>query len=238
MKTISRLLIKISTSLLFAGSLFAQGAMFRSALPTAAISSGNSASGEGSTGTQATAAFSVTTGSTVPCWITWNSSSVNLSSVTDSAGNTYTLLTRATNAANDGQMAYAKNVTGSGTLVVTSTLSAGPGSVHGISCVEVKGANATTPLDVDSVANGSNGNSGTSASVSTSTAAEAIVVGCGVDRAGTTAITTSGYAMKSQSSTNIAGIAGKVTTSTVSSESTAWTFTNGPWWTCGTASFK
>ncbi|MBK8200854.1 MAG: hypothetical protein IPK68_00505 [Bdellovibrionales bacterium] len=94
-----------------------------------------------------TGAFSTTTGNFIVCRIAYNTTSGNLISVTDTALNSYSLATGpATLPATSWRQEiwYAYNITGSGTLNITATLSGTFNIWKQISCNEYQGVLATS----------------------------------------------------------------------------------------------
>jgi hypothetical protein len=89
----------------------------------------------------------VVAGNLIAVWVTWGSSTATLNSVTDSLGNTYTIVQTVTNTTNSQRsaMAYAKNIAG-GANTVTATFSASI-DYRGIIVHEISGADQTAPLD-------------------------------------------------------------------------------------------
>jgi hypothetical protein len=93
----------------------------------------------------ATFGASNTTGNLIAVAVWWVSTTITLNSVTDSQGNTYTLVGSSTqgNGAS-AQLAYAKNITGGSAITVTAHFS---GSTSGAVVIhEVSGADASSPL--------------------------------------------------------------------------------------------
>lgn len=122
-----------------------------------------SASGSGTT--VATGAQNHTAGNTIEVWITWEDTSTTVTQVTDTAGNTYSILTAPTPDGVRGTMAYATNITGHATNVVTATLgSAAP--FKNIVAVQYSGLATSSVLDKQNT-----GTSGGGAGVQVSTGA-------------------------------------------------------------------
>lgn len=224
--------------------LFAQGVRIPGpggSAPAAGLSFGNTGSGEDTSGT----ATSVSTGSintlaagSNAC-IIQGAGTLTLNSVTDGQSNTYVVLTKGTFAnINDTWAAYSLSVTGNATQSITANFN-GPSTGNlSISCAHVPNSTGFE-AGTDVVEPGSNGNTFSAImSLSTSTPATAVIRGCGVDRAGTSTMTTGGYTAVVQSSTNLTSLWGKITTSAISSETVTGTFTNGPWWNCVSMALK
>lgn len=95
----------------------------------------------------ATGAFSATTGNFIVCRVAYNTTSGSLISVTDTASNSYSLATGPTTLPSSTwrqELWYAYNITGSGTLNITATLSATFNIWKQISCNEYSGVQATS----------------------------------------------------------------------------------------------
>lgn len=191
----------------------------------------------------ATASFSVTSGNLVACVVNYRPAQ-SLTSVTDSQSNTYTLLSQAASGSNASQVAYAKNVTGSGSLVVTANFSAST-ALSGIACLEISGVSTTTPLDLDTNASFSDflllsSRELFGGMLTTTTADEAVLIACGYDRdlaAGNTI--DNSYISIAHSAQFIVDVFGKVVSSTLTNEANTITLVSAATFgTCTGASFK
>jgi Chitobiase/beta-hexosaminidase C-terminal domain len=121
----------------------------------------------------------VNPGDLIVVWLWYNSLAQTISSVSDTAGNTYQKAVGPTPGAGalagwQQEIWYAKNVMGAGINVpvtVTATFSSMPGASfeRAISAHEYAGASATAPIDVTSAAIGATANA-SSGSVATNTA--------------------------------------------------------------------
>jgi macrolide-specific efflux system membrane fusion protein len=129
--------------------------------------------GPGSGASVATSAGSHTATNTVIAVVSWEGSGT-LTSVTDTAGNTYTKKTeRRQTAADAVQVAYAFNITGNAANVVTANFS-GTIDFSSIRALQYSGLTTTDPFDVEAGGNGSS-TAATSGSVSTNQADELLI---------------------------------------------------------------
>lgn len=158
----------------------------------------------GFSGTDVAATFdaNVTAGNLICGYVMWGWSGAQptLDSVTDSLGNTYTLLHNPTNATPGAlkfaaAMFYAKNISG-GADTVTATFS-GSVSPRRIVIHEVSGADTTAPLDVSAMLAQSDPGTGTDAVTSgsvTTTASGDYIFGATADVSqGTTPVAGTGF---------------------------------------------
>lgn len=90
----------------------------------------------------------VTAGNLVAVYIAWTNATDTLAGVTDSLGNTYTLVQNSTTLGDYGRAAgaYAKNIIG-GSCTITVTFSSGAFAARTIIAREISGADTTSPLD-------------------------------------------------------------------------------------------
>jgi len=90
----------------------------------------------------------VKAGNLIAVYVAWTNTTDTLSSVTDSLGNTYTLVQNPTTLGAQGRAAgaYAQNILG-GPCTVTATFSPGAFSARTIIVREISGADAFSPLD-------------------------------------------------------------------------------------------
>src|SRR5579871_3209537 len=90
----------------------------------------------------------VTTGNLIAVSVSWNSTTDTIKSITDTCGNTYTIVpaTLVKNNSFSAEAAYAKNVTGGTKCTVTATFS-NKEACKTILIQEVSGADTTSPLD-------------------------------------------------------------------------------------------
>lgn len=130
----------------------------------------------------------VTAGHLIAVGVTWDSTTVTLTSITDSLGNTYTLVGNPTSSITGrAAMSYVPNVLG-GANTVTATFS---GSISSVICVqEISGANASSPLDQSALNAQTNPGTGTDAvtsgTVTTTTAGQYIFGFSGDSNSGAT----------------------------------------------------
>lgn len=112
------------------------------------VQSAQTTTGNVALGTVAVAFVSnVTAGNLIAVGITWYNDPITLSSVTDTLGNTYTVVQTVNIAlAQRYATAYAKNILG-GANTVTATFSLATAIFRGIIVHEVSGADTTAPLD-------------------------------------------------------------------------------------------
>lgn len=149
-----------------------------------AIAYVNSATGsaDASSSTIATTAANHTTGNLLVAFVVWNHASNTLSSVSDTAGNTWTRIT-GTDAlhgtADRCEMFYAKNITGNASNTVTATFSGGA-AFRRIAVVQYSGVDTTAPLD-QATKQTVTDTSITSPSFTTTSADEVIIAGMGSD---------------------------------------------------------
>jgi hypothetical protein len=88
----------------------------------------------------------VTAGNTIGVYVAWTSDTVNLVSVTDNVGNTYTLVQNPTTAANfRAAGAYARNVTG-GSVTITATFD-DLNNDKRLLAHEISGVSTVSPVD-------------------------------------------------------------------------------------------
>lgn len=137
------------------------------------VGAGNSTSST----TVATGATAHTAGNLLVAVVNWENPATNCNSVTDTAGNTYTPLTKRTSTNIGAQMFYAKNITGHATNVVTATFSTGTNG-HSILVHEFSGADLTAPFTTGEEAGASGANNPIDAgNVVTSVADSVLVAG-------------------------------------------------------------
>lgn len=164
------------------------------------ISSAVGDSGGASVNSQATAAQSVTTGNLLVAAIRGGNNSLTVSTVTDTAGNTFTQCPSArSNTSNMTDIWYAKNITGHASDVVTVNYSGGA-TFQGVIAMQFVGLSTTSPQDTS--ANGhATGTSVTSGSFTPAGAGEvAVVVASPSSGAAWTAGT--GYGLQTNSGTS------------------------------------
>lgn len=129
--------------------------------------------GPGSGASVATSAGSHTAGNALKVVVSWEGSGT-LTSVTDTAGNTYFKKTERRQPAADAvQIAYAFNIVGHATNVVTANFT-GTIDFSSIRVLQYSGLTTTDPFDVEAGGNGTSG-SATSGSVSTNQADELLI---------------------------------------------------------------
>lgn len=132
--------------------------------------------GLGSGSTVATPAISHTTGNLLVVAVRWDSTTVTVTGVADTAGNTYTSRTVKTfNGTDSVQFWYAKNITGNASNVVTATFSSSAPSASGITVDQFSGCDTTSPYDTEASGSGS-GTGLVTGAFTTTTADEVIVV--------------------------------------------------------------
>jgi hypothetical protein len=97
---------------------------------------------------------SVVTGNLIAVAVAWANTTQTLTSVTDSQGNTYTLVNNPTNGTDTTArfaMAYALNVTGGASFVVTANFSGDPGAWCSIAAHEASGVMTSSAFDGSAV---------------------------------------------------------------------------------------
>lgn len=133
-------------------------------------------SGVGSSFTVATAAWSATAGNTIVLIIRANDAGVAMTSVLDTALNTYTLVDSSTATDPSMFMYVAKNITGNAVNVVTATFTAGHPYLW-IYAIEYSGLHATTPVDTQDHKTGTGVTDLVTNAFSTAQASEVVLVG-------------------------------------------------------------
>jgi len=103
-------------------------------------------------------------GNLIAVYVAWTNTTDSLSSVTDSLGNTYTLVQNPTTLGTQGRAAgaYSKNILG-GPCTVTATFSPGAFSARTIIVREISGADSDFPLDGSAAQGQTNPGTGTDA---------------------------------------------------------------------------
>jgi len=163
-----------------------QGVRRRPIVVAADVGSSSSTHKTSSSPTHASALINVTTGNLIVVAVGWGTNPVDITSVTDTAGNTYISAVGPVSLPTSPfrtQIFYAKNVTG-GDLTVTVTYSADVTSSR-LGLHEYSGASLTAPLDVTSSNTGASGNPDSGSAITT--AANEIIFGWSLSSGGTTA---------------------------------------------------
>lgn len=123
--------------------------------------------------TVASPATAHTSGSLLVVVVNWETAATNLSSMADTAGNTYSNLTKRTSTNMGSQIWYCANITGNASNIVTATFSSAT-TGHSIMVHEFSGAAVSSVFDQE------NGTSGTGSSLSagnvTTTQADEVLV--------------------------------------------------------------
>lgn len=155
-----------------------------------------SAHNDGSAASISAPAISTTTGNLIVVAVRSNAG-ISVTSVTDTAGNTYTLIdTQIAPIYNSPlTMFYAKNITGNASNVVTANFS-GSVNYRGISVQEISGADTTNPFDV-SAKGSANGPDVTTGSFTTTVADTIVVCGMTPEAVGESYTPGSGYTIPS-----------------------------------------
>lgn len=192
----------------------------------AVVTSAGGESGSSSVSSQATSAFSATTGNLVCVMIRYDES-LSVSSVTDTAGNTYTQAgTTADSGAGKLDIWYAKNIAGNASNVVTANLS-GSAAFCVVRAVQYSGLDTSSPLDVTAKGTVASGTTVSTSPAKSTSQADEVVVACGQASTLTgawTALTPTGYTDEGQDSNHIAIYADQIYSSIQSS--VTWTYTN------------
>jgi len=91
----------------------------------ARVGTGVTGQGDGAAVNIAAAAKATTTGNLLTAWVKWEQSSATLSDVADTAGNSWTIVVQIVHPSGDlrSGLAYAANITGHATNIVTATFS-------------------------------------------------------------------------------------------------------------------
>lgn len=169
---------------------------------TAHVQSIAQSSASGSTSPTLAFGSNVTSGNLICGHTTWNSTTVTLDSVTDSLGNTYSLVDNpVTNIIWGSAMFYAPNITG-GSATLTFHYS---GSVQSTQVIhEVSGCDLSAPLDVHGLQAQNSVTAAFSPTVTTSQIGDYIFGGCAEVSSGSAVTSGSGY-VQSSTDSNVAG---------------------------------
>ncbi len=153
--------------------------------------------GDGSAATATTGSASFTAGNAVLVWARSNTNTIP-TSVTDTAGNTYSLICSNRIADNEQLWLYvAKNITGHASNVITVTWAASQSFSYCVA-VEVSGADTSVPVDILTNSKGASGSTThTSHKFSTSSLNAIIFDGVQLSNTGTTWTAGSGYTIPS-----------------------------------------
>jgi hypothetical protein len=185
------------------------------------LSSANSASSQ--TGTNiAASAYSSVAGNLIVAVV--RHANGTISSVTDTAGDTFTRAIGPIGTDPDVELWYAANVAGHSSNAVTANFSAS-GSFRSIVVTEYEGLQAATPLDATDSGTAA-GTTVTSAGFTTTTANQLIVFGGSTNLAGCNTCTTSGSYIRRWWNTELA-LFDRIVTTTQSGVTAAITFTGG-----------
>lgn len=185
--------------------------------------------GDGGGGSIATSAKATTSGNCLSAEVKWEETSATLTSVTDTAGNTYVIVSQGVhgNGSLRTAIAYAKNITGNASNVVTANFSDANPTWRRIIVKEWSELDTNDPLDDSDSSSGS----GTSYSTpSLTTTKSGVVVGgvgaftslSGITAAGTPTFTHSGTVADTFSVHLISDSAQTVTPGASSSTSSEW----------------
>lgn len=180
--------------------------------------SGISNLGGGTTTSYALPATSLTAGNLIVVCINGQPPDVNsdyVTSIADTAGNTYTRISGKANGSSDARMEvwYAKNVAGNASNIVTFTLGVSIAYYSGCS-VQYSGLDTSAPLDATATGNGS-GTSVTSGSFTTIVADEVLVACAAVFNGGAGAWTAgTGYTKRVEDDATITMFEDKIVSAT------------------------
>jgi len=116
-----------------------------------------------------------TTGNLLVVFVGFYSTSVTVSSIGDTAGNTYTKITSIKDSYSTIECWYAKNITGNANNVVTATFSASV-TYRGITVDQYSGCDTSAPLDQYNTGTG-NDTAPITGNITTTTANEVLVAG-------------------------------------------------------------
>ena len=138
-----------------------------------------SGSGDGGSTTIAATAANHTGGNLLVVCVVWSSAAQTLSSIADTAGNTYTRhpSSKQDSGSDNTEIFYAKNITGNASNVVTATFS-GSSTFRRIMVDQISGADTSAPADQAGIGGGTSATATTS-SFTTTQADEIIVAGVG-----------------------------------------------------------
>lgn len=171
-------------------------------------------------------ATSLTGGNALVVVIRW-SSAVTVSSITDTALNTYTQVKTQNMGSDHSAMWYAQGVTGNASNVVTINFSAAATNVYAVNA-QYSGLATSSALDA-TVSGSATGTTVTSPAFSTVQASEVIVIGFAAAGGSGTGFTPSGtsgtYTSRSIEGNNVAGVADFIASSTQSGATATWTWT-------------
>ena len=133
------------------------------------------ASGGGGASTLTTPTFSATTGNLIVVGIRTAASGESISSVSDTAGNTYTSIDSNTTQDPHMRIYYAKNITGNASNAVTVTLSVSA-TFFWIQALEYSGCDTTAPLDIHGNTTGTGTTDLTTSAFTTTNANEVVIL--------------------------------------------------------------
>lgn len=197
----------------------------------------NTASGSdysGASGTTIVAsAIPVTTGNFIAVFYRAANSSAFTATASDTAGNTYSVVTYATNTSDKCGMLYAKNITGNAANIVTLTLS-GAVPFRAVMVLQYSGIDPVSPLDTFAIGNGS-ASTPTVGPFTTSTANELIVAGV-MTNSGLSFVAGSGYTLQITAPSSQGAVEDRIVSS-IQTGVTA-TFSNTATWGMVAATFK
>lgn len=190
----------------------------------------------------ATAPVSHTAGNFVVVAVRWAilGSAVTLSSITDTAGNTYTLATTyfSGSAADAVTIGYAANILGNASNVLTANFSNAGASYRGILACQFSGVATASPLDVlISGATGTN-NAPTSSSFTTTNANDLIFIALDQGALGGNYTAGSGYTLSGKSVDVALDIQWKTVSSIQTGVTAASSSTSSSMWLVYGATFK
>lgn len=125
---------------------------------TAAFVNVSTGAADGSGNSVATGALNVTAGNLIAIFVKWEHSNATLDSVTDTAGNTYTVVAGTKVAHSNGdlktQIAYAENISGEANNVATAHFSNAAVTYKRVAQVQYSGIATSSPLDDVAVGQG------------------------------------------------------------------------------------
>lgn len=177
---------------------------------TAAGSSQGSVS---SISTSVPATFSSTAGNCIVVWARQGATSTTTGTVTDVAGNTYTLVGYVSLGSGDRAGVWiAKNITGNASNVATVTWSASAGFTA-ITALEISGSDTTTPLDAFVTGTAGSSNHITSPSFTTGVASTVVIMAASIQSLSNVYTPDTGYTLVTTDPDTLNGVMYKIVTS-------------------------
>lgn len=200
---------------------------------------GQVSKGASSGASTTTSAFSsaTTTGNLIVVSISTNGAANAVTSVTDTAGNTYAKVWSVANSSVTSDLWYAENITGGASQTVTVTVSTARATA--VVAHEYSGISLTSSLDKSVTATGSS-NAPASGNTPTTTVASEIVIGAVAMLGGATTFTVgSGYTnLNQQLAANVATAQESLVTTSTGTQSAAFGASATTIWACGCVTFK